>query len=172
VEAGPGLVVDGSTKTPYGGGFRRPAASTNGRWSLVSSSSAVVDGEPATGEQYLALPENPRVEFIDGRLRVRPSASRRHQKAALELAAALSTSLPPGCDVTLAWAWKAGDDEFIPDVTVHPVTEEDDRFTGVPLLVAEVVSTRPSASWTSSHLRGVATGWSGGCWPTPSMRSR
>jgi Uma2 family endonuclease len=37
-----------------------------------------------------------------------------------------------------------GPDEFIPDVMVHPVTAENVRFTGTPLLLIEVLSTNRS----------------------------
>jgi Uma2 family endonuclease len=106
----------------------------------MSSSSPVVDGQPATWEQYFALPEDPRVEFIGGRLRVRPQASRRHQRVTLALATTLAEAIPPGYDVTPAWAWRVGDDEFVPDVMVHAATDEDARFTGVPALVVEVLA--------------------------------
>lgn len=107
----------------------------------MSTAIAVTAGLPVTWEQYQALAEDPRVEYVDGRLLVSPSASRRHQQISLELAVALRAVLPPGYAVTPAWAWKPGTDEFIPDLMVHPVTAEELRFTGTPVLAVEILST-------------------------------
>jgi Uma2 family endonuclease len=106
----------------------------------VSVSDAVVDGQPVTLEQYRALGEDPAVEYIDGRLAVSPSPSRRHQKACTRLVAELERVLPATHDVAMAWSWTTGTDEFIPDVMVHEVTTESARFTGIPALLIEVLS--------------------------------
>ena len=106
----------------------------------MSISDAVVDGLPVTWEQYHALGEDPTVEYIDGRLAVSPSPSRRHQKACTRLVAALEQVLPGTHDVAMAWSWTTGTDEFIPDVMVHGVTTESARFTGTPTLLIEVLS--------------------------------
>src|SRR3954471_9605453 len=71
----------------------------------VSVSDAVVDGRLVTVEQYHALGEDPAVEYIDGRLAVSPSPSRRHQKACTRLVAGLELVLPATHDVAMAWAW-------------------------------------------------------------------
>jgi Uma2 family endonuclease len=106
----------------------------------VSVSDAVVDGRLVTVEQYRALGEDPAVEYIDGRLAVSPSPSRRHQKACTRLVAGLELVLPATHDVAMAWAWTTGTDEFIPDVMVHEATTESTRFTGTPTLLIEVLS--------------------------------
>lgn len=102
---------------------------------------AVADGAVMTWAEYESLGEDVQVEYIDGRAVVSPAPTHRHQKVSIRSAVAIEQALPPTHDVVMAWAWKPGADEFIPDVMVHPVTTEQQRFTGVPALVIEVLST-------------------------------
>jgi Uma2 family endonuclease len=98
-------------------------------------------GEAAAWEAYLAMGEDVRAEYIDGRVVVSPSPTREHQVACSRLVRALEARLPEGYQVISAWAWKPDTNEFIPDVMVHPTTAESVRFTGTPALVIEVLST-------------------------------
>jgi Uma2 family endonuclease len=95
-------------------------------------------------DEYARREGSPPSEYIDGRLVMVPSPTREHQQICMRLANALEEVSPPAHDVTISWAWKPGADEFIPDVMVHPVTVENVRFTGTPLLVVEVLSTNRS----------------------------
>lgn len=101
-------------------------------------------GTEMSWDDYLRRGEDPRSEYIDGKLIVSPSPTRRHQTISTRLHRVLESALPTGFDVTLAWSWKPGRDEFIPDVMVHPTTDEQERFTGIPLLAVEVLSTNRS----------------------------
>ena len=101
-------------------------------------------GQPMSWSEYARRSSSPPSEYIDGRLMMVPSPTREHQQVCLRLANALEEATPPGHDVTIAWAWKPGPDEFIPDVMVHPRTSENIRFTGRPILVVEVLSTNRS----------------------------
>lgn len=98
-------------------------------------------GSRVSWEEYAALPADPCVEYVDGRLLVSPSPSRTHQTICRRLANLIEAVLPESWAVTSAWSWKTGADEYIPDVMVHPMTDEQTRFTGTPALCVEVLST-------------------------------
>lgn len=103
-------------------------------------------GEPMSWEQYEGLPGGPRREYIDGVVVVTPSPGLSHQNISLALVVMLRAVLPATHSATFAWAWKPGKDEFIPDVMVWAREDEsgDARFTGVPALAVEVLSTNRS----------------------------
>lgn len=106
----------------------------------MSVAAAVPPGEPMSWEEYARHSPNPPSEYIDGRLVMVPSPTQKHQDICVLILLELRRLGLTGHKVTLGWAWKVGKDEFIPDVMVHPVTDESARFTGIPLLVVEVLS--------------------------------
>jgi Uma2 family endonuclease len=110
----------------------------------MATANDVVDGRMATWAEYCALDTEGRSEYIGGRIVMAPSPTQRHQRTARRLANALEEVLPDGWAVTEAWAWKPGADEFAPDVMVHSQTPQDERFTGTPALVVEILSNRRS----------------------------
>lgn len=91
-------------------------------------------------EEYSALGEKIRGEYVDGHLVVSPSATLPHQTIARRLANAIEEVLPSGVRVATEWAWKPGDDEFIPDVIVFDDHGETVRYTHTPHLVIEILS--------------------------------
>lgn len=115
-------------------------------------------GQRMSWEEYTRLGDDVRAEYIDGRAVMAPSPTRRHQDAARRVAQALDAVVPATHRVTLAWSWRVGRDEFVPDVMVHPQTDEDIRFTGLPALVVEVLSSNRGDDLVRKTVKYAAAG--------------
>lgn len=100
-------------------------------------------GIPLSWDEYEALGEDVRGEYIGGRLFVNAFPAGRHQRVIFRLQRQLDGQLPEGYEINGAIGWKPAADEFGPDLIVYRAADYDEtepRFTGMPLLVVEVLS--------------------------------
>lgn len=119
----------------------------------------ILDPVPATWDEYTALPEGEHAEYINGCIVPAAPPSETHQLLSLDLALLLRANTQPGWRVNVAWAWKAGADEFIPDVMVYqPVPGDRARYTGTPTLCVEILSSNRATDYVTKVAKCAAAG--------------
>lgn len=117
-----------------------------------------LERRPATWEEYQALAEDVRAEYIDGEIVMVPAPRISHQNASRRLANLLEGVLPEGYLVVEGAAWKPGANEYVPDVMVCPDDGEDVRFTGTPALCVEVTSTNRANDYVTKVAKYAMAG--------------
>ncbi len=104
---------------------------------------------PWTEQDFLALPDDRRIELVDGGLLVSPSARRWHQRLSFRLAVALDAAATREYEVMEAINVRVGPDRIlIPDIAVvtDPGAEDAVAEAAAVALVVEIVSPGSTAA--------------------------
>jgi len=91
-------------------------------------------------DEYLALPESVRAEWVDGEVVVTPSADYLHQKVSWKLATLLRASLPDLHVIEAVTTRLPNNRERIPDIIVLEREPATPYIEDTPLLLVEILS--------------------------------
>lgn len=115
-------------------------------------------------QEFLAMPDGVRAEYVDGEAIMSPPAGRGHNKVQRRLANVIEAALP-GVDVSTEAGIRRSRQRYrIPDVAVFAEFEDVTWSDQVPVLVVEVLShtTRSEDTVRKSHeyaVAGIAQYW-------------
>ena len=95
-------------------------------------------------EEFWALPEEMRAEYVDGKVYVNPPATFKHQEICLRLCNLVTAQFGKRCVIALATGWKLPTKRRIlrvPDLMLLTDRPEGDVVTGAIAVAVEVIST-------------------------------
>lgn len=97
---------------------------------------------PMSWAEYNQVGDDIYGEYVDGALVTAPAPDRHHQTVAIYLVGQLNQVCVEGEGAVAGWGWSPPgvSEEYIPDVLVHPATDDQVRFLGTPLLCVEITS--------------------------------
>lgn len=125
-------------------------------WSRVPfGENAVV---PMSWDEYEELSSDVRGEYVDGCLVVTPVGTGRHQRILFVFACLLDDASPAEYWALTEWSWKPAADEWHPDVMLCLREDDAIRFTGVPEVIIEVLSSQPGRDLVIKSHRYAAAG--------------
>ena len=110
---------------------------------MTGSAASAIAGVPMSWEQFLALPDDARAEYADGRAYVNPPPSYAHQRICLRLRDLLVSRLGGRAVIVLGVGWRlpGGPPRLrIPDLMVLHGEPSGDLVTDAPPVVVEVLS--------------------------------
>ena len=95
---------------------------------------------PMSLDDFLALRDRPKAEYVDGKAIVTPPASRGHNQVQRRLANRIEADLVPEVDVVVDAGWRHADRLRVPDVAVFGTHDDVVYDDHTPILVVEVLS--------------------------------
>jgi len=99
-----------------------------------------LERRPMSYDEFLALPEHVRAEWVDGVAIMSPPARRPHNRVARRLANLVETACPD-LEVDTESGVRTGERKYrIPDVSVIPVMDDAVFTEVIPVMVVEVLS--------------------------------
>jgi Uma2 family endonuclease len=110
---------------------------------MAASMGGTITGEPMSWEDYWALPEELRAEYVDGLVYANPPATFNHQKICQRLRDAIVRQFGERCIVAVAVGWRLPTKRRIlriPDLMLLAAEPEGDVVTGPIPVAVEILS--------------------------------
>ena len=127
-------------------------------YDMATTTRQLGDPIPMSWDEFEALGPDVRGEYVDREVVRGPFPTGRHQDIVFDFVPLLKAAVQAPVRVRGNWGWKPGTDEFGPDIMVFDDTGEDKRYTGIPHLVVEILSSDPTRDIIRKATKYAAAG--------------